>query len=116
MSWCVVGVRQLNIHSDLSLHFLLRLQIEEEVASEIVAWKTSATPQKRTELVHEEPRKLHEEHDVGEDKFALLQRLMKNLSQIYYVVGEKVNFFLSACLSWNNELRHANLYCTHIFT
>ena len=70
----------------------MRSQIEEEVASEIVGWKrkksfatpekTSATPEKRMELVHEEPRKLHEEHDVGEDKFALLQRLMKNLSQI----------------------------------
>ena len=72
--------------SDLSLNFLLRLlQIEEEAASEIVAWKqkkTSPTPVKRTELVHEEPRKLHEEHDVGEDKFAFLQRLMKNLCQI----------------------------------
>ena len=41
-----------------------------------------ASPAKRTELVHEEPRKLHEEHDVGEDKFAFLQRLMKNLCQI----------------------------------
>ena len=49
------------------------------MASEIVAWKQK---KQRTELVHEEPRKLHEEHDVGEDKFALLQRLMKNLSQI----------------------------------
>ena len=46
------------------------------MASEIVAWKQKML------LVHEEPRKLHEEHDVGEDKFALLQRLMKNLSQI----------------------------------
>ena len=62
--------------SDLSLHYLLRSQIEEEVASEIVAWKQKML------LVHEEPRKLHEEHDVGEEKFDLLQRLMKNLSQI----------------------------------
>jgi len=40
------------------------------------------TPANKTELVHHEPKQLHEDHDVGEDKFTLLQRLMKNLSQI----------------------------------
>ena len=60
-------------------------QIEEEVTSEIVAWKQHkpvVTPTKKTELVHQEPKPLHEDHDVGEDKFALLQKLMKNLSQL----------------------------------
>ena len=50
-----------------------------------MAWKQLkpvVAPTKKTELVHQEPKPLHEDHDVGEDKFTLLQKLMKNLSQI----------------------------------
>ena len=50
-----------------------------------MAWKQqkpTGLPTKKTELVHQEPKPLHEKHDVGEDKYTLLQKLMKNLSQI----------------------------------
>ena len=50
-----------------------------------MAWKQKkvfVAPEKKIELVHQEPKKLHEDHDVGEDKFTFLQRMMKNLSQI----------------------------------
>eukprot|EP00562_Extubocellulus_spinifer_P032646 CAMPEP_0178727148 /NCGR_PEP_ID=MMETSP0699-20121125/27706_1 /TAXON_ID=265572 /ORGANISM="Extubocellulus spinifer, Strain CCMP396" /LENGTH=260 /DNA_ID=CAMNT_0020378837 /DNA_START=12 /DNA_END=794 /DNA_ORIENTATION=- len=60
-------------------------QIVEEVASEIVSWKQQQGEGSMKE-VHQEPavtkEKEHEEHDVGEDKFSLLQRVMKGLTQV----------------------------------
>lgn len=59
-------------------------QIVEEVASEIISWKQQGEGSMKE--VNQEPamtkEKAHEEHDVGEDKFSLLQRVMKGLTQV----------------------------------
>jgi hypothetical protein len=54
-------------------------QIEEECTSAIIDWKSQPKPMAE---VAPKKKKIHEEHEVGEERFTVIQRLLKNLTQI----------------------------------